>query len=119
MEAARIYIAPANIPVDKLDERYLAGIIHRKGKEYFELDPWAVYQRCDKGVRQRYGRPIYNGKGPKDSYLRFKLSKIKFPLPFTTDNAPLILQKDLKNQKVYISSSNYYGEESPLQEIKF
>ena len=119
MDAARIYIAPANIPVDKLDECYLAGIIHRKGKEFSELDPWALYQKCNEGIRKRYGRPFYTGKGARDSYLNFKIPKLKFPLPFTENNTPLTLNRDLKNQKVYISSSDYYGEESPLQEIKF
>ena len=119
MDAARIYIAPANIPVDKLDECYLAGIIHRKGKEFSELDPLALYQKCNEGIRKRYGRPFYTGKGARDSYLNFKIPKLKFPLPFTENNTPLTLSRDLKNQKVYISSSDYYGEESPLQEIKF
>lgn len=117
MDAARIYIAPANLPADKLDERYLVGIIHRKGKEFYELDPWAFYQRCDQGVRKRYGRPLYSGGGAEDGYLRFKFSKIKLPLAFTTDNKPLILNRDLKGKKVYISSSNFYGEESLISEI--
>ena len=114
VEAARIYIAPEDLPIEKINERHLAGIIHRKGKEYFELDPWALYQRCENGIRERYGRKIHNGKGARDSYLRLKLSMIQFPLPFTTDNAPLLLEKDLKGKKVYISSSNWYGEESVL-----
>ena len=105
---------PEDLPIEKINERHLTGIIHRKGKEFFELDPWALYQRCENGIRKRYGRKIHNGKGARDSYLRLKLSMIQFPLPFTTDNAPLLLEKDLKGKKVYISSSNWYGEESVL-----
>ena len=117
MDGARVYIAPETLPVEKLNESYLAGVIHKKGGKFFELDPWAVYQKCDAAARLRFGKPIFSSKTPKDNYLRYKMSLIKLPLPFTTDGADLKLTGDLKGKKVYISSTNWYGEESVPVEI--
>lgn len=117
MIGARVYIAPDTLPVEKLNESNLAGIIHKKGKEFFELDPWAVYQKCDASARLRFGRAIFSQKAPRDNYLRYKLSLIKLPLPFTVNGADLQLKGDLRGKKVYISSTTWYGEESVPTEI--
>ena len=116
-DAVRIYIAPERIAIKEVDEKYLVGIIHKKGSRYCELDPLAVYHKCNDAAKLRFGREIYTGKGPRDMYLRYKFSKIKMPVPFTTNNESIIINADTAGKKIYISSSNWYGEESLPVEI--
>ncbi|MEI3003251.1 MAG: hypothetical protein V8T87_01325 [Victivallales bacterium] len=35
MDSARIYAVPILVPVEKVDERYLIGIIQKRGRVFF------------------------------------------------------------------------------------
>ena len=112
MDSARIYAVPISVPVEKVDERYLIGIIQKRGRVFSEMDPWVVYQICDRAAQKRFGRPIFKGGGSKDGYLSWKLNLVNLPIPFTCNEKPLISKMDLEGKKLYVSTCNWYGEES-------
>ncbi|MEI3003250.1 MAG: hypothetical protein V8T87_01320 [Victivallales bacterium] len=74
------------------------------------MDPWVVYQICDRAAQKRFGRPIFKGGGSKDGYLLNQSGH--FPIPFTCNEKPLISKMDLEGKKLYVSTCNWYGEES-------
>lgn len=39
-------------PVEKVDEHYLIGIIQKRGRVFSEMDPWVVYQICDRAAQK-------------------------------------------------------------------
>lgn len=112
MDAVRVYVAPQSVTPEKLNERYLVGVIHKKGENNCELDPFVLFSKCNEAALQRFGRRLYTDKWPKGSYLRHKFSMVKLPLKYTVNCEPLIFNADLEGKNVFISSSNWHGEES-------
>ncbi len=116
-DSIRIYIADSGIPAGKIDETSLAGVIQRTGHKFYEMDPFVGCDKTRHALNRRFGTslelpPESDWRGKR--YLPWKFRKLKLPLPFTTDNQPLTLPAKLDGKAVYISSCNWYGEESPL-----
>ncbi len=120
--SVRIYLAPNDVPADKITEKYLAGVIHRTGHRPREMDPFLAVQKIRQATCNRWGGTMVlpsadNYRGQK--YLPWKLRQINYPLAFSNDAQPLALKEsDLKGKNMFVSAADWYGEESRPVRVK-
>jgi hypothetical protein len=118
----RIYVAPEGTRVEKINEKYLAGIIQRTGHKIHEMDPLLGVQKIRRGGTERWGGsmklpPEDNWRGQR--YLPWKLRMIDYDedysLPHSNDNKPLTITIDNPgNKNIYAAASTWFSEESEL-----
>ena len=114
--AVRIYIVPAGLKPEEINEKYLIGVIHHTGYKIYEMDPFIATYKIFQASLNRFGdkfrtqpETAFGG----NEYVWWKLRMINYPLPYTNDGKPLTLKiKDHKNKDIYVSTINWYGEES-------
>ena len=76
------------------------------------MDPLAVYQICNNAAIQRFGHPLCTEKRRADSYLKWKMTRVKMPMPFTKHGKPLESHDALNGRRLYSTGTTWYGEES-------
>ncbi|MBN2311342.1 MAG: hypothetical protein JXR94_20365 [Candidatus Hydrogenedentes bacterium] len=110
--SVRVYAAPAGMAPADLNESHLVGIIQRTGHRVCEMDPLVAVRTMSDGCKRRWG----SGWSSRKGYLGWKLNvRAPKPLPFTTDLEPLRLDPvTTSGQRLYVSASTWYGEESSL-----
>ncbi len=114
--SVRLYAIAAGADPQTIDESHLVGIIHRTGHKIYEMDPILGCQKIRQGLAGRWGAnlelpPPDDWRGRR--YLAWKLRKIHFPVPSTTDLAPLTLARSIwQGNDLYLSAVSWYGEES-------
>ncbi len=113
-DALRVYLVPEGVAADRINEKYLAGVIQRTGQKFYEMDPFVAVRKMIDVAIQRFGpdmnlAPESSWQGKR--YLPWKLRMVRSPLPYTENGKPLTL-KAAGNESVWVSATSWYGEES-------